>query len=41
MDPRLEEMILAPAEVERSIKNVVEGEIVYPSEKVQIRPSFF
>jgi len=41
MDPRLDEMIHALAEVERNIKNVVEGEIVYPSEKFPICPSFF
>jgi hypothetical protein len=36
----LEEMIPAPAEVAENIKDVVEGEIVYPSEKFSSCPSF-
>jgi hypothetical protein len=36
----LEEMMPATVEVERNVKNVVEGEIVYPSDKFPICPSF-
>ena len=40
MGKKSEEMIPAPAEAERNIRNVVEDEIVYSSEKFSINPSF-
>jgi len=35
-----EEMIPAPAEAERNIRNAVEGEVVLQNEKFRIHPSF-